>query len=363
MRRHVAVLAAFLVTAFATITLANDLVTVRSKDKPHKGVIKSESSRGVEVAGVKGLVPAEDIIDIFYEVSPTEVLVNLYRPADRSEKDYYDPDPKKESKRKANLGDALKKYAEAYAKVNEKSAKRHLEFKVAVLTVRQAQEEGTDLGPGMKRLTDFKAKNPNSWQLTSCLELLARLQTQTKQYKNAEATYLELAAADVAEETKREAELSSIQVGAKAGLHEAALKKLDALISKLPKDSKFLGRARITQAECLLAAKKDTEAVALLRQATREAGDKGIKALAHNTLGVHYYQSEQLKEARWEFLWVDAVYNQDKAEHGKALYHLSKIFDRLSDKQRAQECRSELLSDRVFAGTEWQRLALKDLPK
>src|SRR5207237_4425681 len=107
-----------------------------------------------------------------------------------------------------------------------------------------------------------------------------------------------------------------------AGKHEAALQKLQALAAKLSKDTKFIGRVKIAEAECLVAAKKHTEAIALLRQLITESTDKNLKALAHNSLGLTYYNAEQAKDALWEFLWVDMVYNQDKAEHAKALYYL-----------------------------------------
>jgi hypothetical protein len=366
MRR--AVFLTFVVSVLVTLasaagTLANDEVIVRSKDKPYKGPIKSETSRGVEITGVKETIPAEDIVDILYDVNPVDVRINVYRPGVKSEKDYNDPDPKKEAQRKANLSDALKKYAEAYQKVKEKTAKRHLEYKLAVLTARQAMDDNADLEPAIKLLSEFKAKHANSWQITACLQLLGRLQMESKHYKDSEETYLELARADVPEDTKQEAELLAAQVSARAGKQEEALKKLQALEGRLPKDSKYRGRAKVAQAECLAAAKKDAAAIALLRQLTKETSDKSLKALAYNALGQCYYQAEKLKEARWEFLWVDVVYNQDKTEHAKALYYLAKIFDKLDEKERAQECREALSTDRAFIGMEWQRLALKESPK
>jgi tetratricopeptide (TPR) repeat protein len=238
-----------------------------------------------------------------------------------------------------------------------------MEYKLAVLTARQAMDENTDLEPAIKRLSDFKAKHVNSWQITACLQLLGRLQTETKQYKDAEQTYLELAQADVPEDVKHEAELLAAQVSARAGKHELALKKVQALEAKLPKDSKYQGRAKVAEAECLLAGKKDAAAITMLRQLAKETADKNLKALAYNALGQCYYNAEQLKEARWEFLWVDVVYNQDKIEHAKALYYLSRIFDKLDEKERAQECREALITDRAFVGMEWQRLALKEATK
>ncbi len=362
MFRRVLLLATFAIFALVAVGLGNDEVIVRSKDKPFKGPIQTEGVRGVEIKGINP-IPADDILDIHYDVKPVEVLINLYRPAYTAEKDYNDPDPKKEGVRKTKLTEALKKFAEAYAKVDEKNAKRHIQFKLAVLTARQAQDSGADLEPAIKKLFDFKILNKDCWQLVPCLQLLARLQADTKQFTDAEETYLELAALDVSDDVKQEAELMAAQVGIRAGKQGVSMKKLDALLKKLPKDSKFRVKARIATAECLVAAGKNADAIALLRQVNKETTDKSLKAIAYNTLGLSYLKSEQLKEARWEFLWVDVVYNQDKAEHAKALYYLSQIFDKLEEKDRAQECRETLITDRAFAGSEWQRRAQKEMKK
>jgi tetratricopeptide (TPR) repeat protein len=342
---------------------ADDEVLVRSKEKPLSGIVKSESSRGVELTGTKGLIQAENILDIRYEVTPIDVRLNLYRAALQSEKDYYDPDPKKDAKRKTFLADAIKKYAETNTKVKEKFAKRHAQYKVAALTARQALDDGTDLDPAINLLSEFKTNHENSWQITSCLLLLGNLQTQAKHYKEAEQTYLDLAKADVVPQTQHEAELLAALVSAKAGKAQAALDKLQKLEATAAKDSVFHGRIKIAQAECLAAAKKESDALALLNQVAKNTNDNVLKALAYNTLGVCHFQAERLKEARWDFLWVDVVYNQDKEEHAKALYYLARIFDKLDEKDRAQECRQTLLGERAFRGMEWQRLAAKEAPK
>lgn len=338
---------------------AQDEIFFRSKEKSHKGAIKSESPRGIEVAGLKEPVPWDDIVDITYEVTPVDVRINVYRVGITFEKEYNDPDPKKEAKRKGNLGEALKKYAEAYKKINEKTARRHLEYKIAVLTARQAQDEGADPEPAIKLLNTFKAKHAAGWQIAPAMLLLARLHQDKGNVDAAQSAYEELAGIDgVPEDVKQEAKLAAFRVGIRAG--KADLKKLQAFAQGLPKDSKFRGLAKVVEAEGLLAGKKNAEAVTLLRQVIQETSDKSLKAAAYNALGVHFYKSEQLKEALWEFLWVDAVYNSDRDEHAKALYYLSHVFTKLGEPDRGAECRDTLLTDRAFTGLEWQRLAQKD---
>ena len=102
------------------------------------------------------------------------------------------------------------------------------------------------------------------------------------------------------------------------------------------------------------------EAMPLLQQVLKETSDKQIKAIAHNTIGEHLYKAGKYNEALWEFLWVDAVFNQDRSQNAKALYYLWKTFEQLNNAERAQECREMLLNDKQYAGTEYHAKAVKE---
>jgi TolA-binding protein len=345
---------------------AEETVTVRNQETPIKGVITQESGAGVTIKIGKGTktLPADDIIDVVHEdVEPIKARLAL-RQARAAEKESSDP-AGKEAKRKEKLAEALKIYQAnlPVLNVDQKSAKCHVEYKIAVLSARQAQEAAGFVDDAIAKLTVFKTKFPNSWQLGGSLKLLAELQLDKKQYKEAEDTYKELAEANVGEETKQEAELLAALVTVRTGKHELAQKRLRALIARLPKDSKQAGRARVAEAECLIAANKHGEATKLLRQIVKETNDKTMKAAAYNALGASLFAAGQYKEARWEFLWVDVVYNQDRNEHAKALYYLWKTFSQLGEMERAQECLESLLSDRQFTGTEYQHKAKLDSAK
>ena len=155
---------------------------------------------------------------------------------------------------------------------------------------------------------------------------------------------------------KIDAELQAAQINVPGKNYELARTRLQALADRQPKNSRQALRVSIALAECLFHVKQATEGTKILRNIIKDSPDKGLKAMAHNTLGKVLYEQSAYKEARWEFLWVDVVYNQDRAEHAKALYYLALIFDKLGDADRARECR-ELLADRQFAGLEFQRRA------
>src|SRR5262245_16292538 len=263
----------FSVVAFVVLApgvRAQDEVYVRGKEKPLKVNIKSESGLGIEQELGKGkgkeIIPAEDIVDVMYNnLTPDGVRVNIYRPAFTKERKYFDQ-PRKDLKEKITLGEIIKAYGEAFPQVKEKYAKQHLEFKIAYLSVLAAQEEGAgDLEAALQKLASFKSKYPDSWQIASCLRLLASAQSTQKNWPEAEQTYQELAAANVAPEVKLEGELLAAQTGLRSGKGAEALKKLDDILAKLPKDSKFHARARIAKAESLATSKDKDQAIAMLR--------------------------------------------------------------------------------------------------
>ena len=307
------------------------------------------------------MIPAGDILDIRYDK----------KIGDESRDFYYPTKDKEAALDKAkDRRDAMAELVRLYEKTLDKMpkdaeqdrARRNVEFRIAFLRGRMAVEYSAAPTLAMGALKAFKEKHPNSWQISQCLQKLAELQISEKKLTDAEKTYTELAAAPVADDVKQEAGFLSARLSMDSGKFDAAQKKFEALAAKLPKNSPIAVRAIVAQAECLGLAKKTDEANKLLRQMLKESTDKNLKALAHNTLGKNLFEDKQYKEARWEFLWVDVVYNQDKAEHAKALYYLWKSFTQLGETERAQECLETLQSEQ-FTGTDFQRKALTDNKK
>lgn len=340
-----------------TLLLADDEVYVRGKEKAVKGKITKESPAGV-IVGTKDTVAAEDIAEVVYDLTPNVTANVTYRAAVKAEKDA--AEPANEAKRKQLLADAGKKYEEAFKLTTDKHGKRQIEYKLAMLKVRAAQDEGDEPEKAIAALKNFTKKHPGGWQIGAATETLGRLQVEAKDYEGAEETYKALAALDdVPEEMKKDAELAAVQVKIRAGKHAEAKALLQAMQKTLPKGSKFAARARVAEAECLVEEKKLDEAVKLVREVIKDSTDREVKAVGHNTLGYCYYKQGQPKEARWEFLWVDVEYNQDRNQHAKALYYLWRIFGELGEAERAQGCREALLSPQ-FAGLDYQRQARKD---
>src|SRR5262249_11557728 len=69
----------------------------------------------------------------------------------------------------------------------------------------------------------------------------------------------------------------------------------------------------------------------------KDAGDRNLKALAYNTLGDYYLSKGRSRDAFWAYMFVDVEYNQDPAEHKKALQALSKLFEEFKDDAKAKQ--------------------------
>jgi tetratricopeptide (TPR) repeat protein len=346
---------------------AQDLVFAKDhKDKGIKGKVEAESTRGVKLSSAKALIPAEDIIDITYEVLPLEIRLNAYRPAVEADRQVVMG--LKAATRKGAFETAVKKYQQALAGMTagQTFAARNIEFRMAYLQAFRAGEDPKDSvarDTAIEALKAFKTKHPSGWQIGRALKALAELEVEQKDYTEAERTYRELAAAKVDEATREQAELLAATVPMRAQRYADAVKNLQALIAKLPPGSRQSQQAQVALGEALTAAKKPGEAKATLTKVVAETKDRDLKAMAYNALGYCSFVAEQYQEARWDFLWVDVVYNRDKAEHAKALYYLWQTFERLNEPDRARNCLETLLGDPQFSGTEFQRRAQQERAK
>jgi predicted negative regulator of RcsB-dependent stress response len=331
------------------------------------GKIEVESAKGVQFAGKGAFVAADAIADVDYDIASAEIRLYAYRPATSAERAALKAP---EAKRPALLDDAIAKYAVLLDKIKAPElafVKRHARYKVAYLTTLKADLIGTGAARALAidKFKSFTADERDGWQTPVALETLARLQVEQQDYEGAAQALEALAKALVSEETRQDAQLRLAKLSMQAGKYEAALPKLDALIAALPKDSPYVLRTRLAKAECLAQTKDVPAATALLEGVLKEANerDRETRAAAHNTLGLCYLLGDQPAEARWQFLWVDLVYNQNKAEQAKALYYLARVFARLNQPERADACRQTLLSDPQLAGTEFHERARKEQAK
>jgi hypothetical protein len=337
---------------------------VRIKDETPREIIIERSTRTDKI-------PAADVLDVVYRI-PADLNLDIRAKASSAEDNALkETDPTKRLK----LNEAaLAGYRDLLGKLDKREeyarAYLHTEFKIAALLARLAEDDKTRLDEAIKELTKFKTEHSKSWQLGMVGKLLVRAEIAKGDMKSALATIEEFAHRDsLADEVRQEYELLGIRAllrsdnftdAERSDNFTDAERRLTALAKSVSKDDPQAARVEIYLAECK--AKSDLpESEKRLQAVIRSGAAPVIKALAYNTLGDCYRLNDQLENAFWQYLWVDQEYPQDREEHAKALYYLSILFEKVKKSPaRAEACRTRLLTDKLFTGLEYQKLAARE---
>jgi hypothetical protein len=342
-----ALLAAVMMALGGTVW-AQDEVTyydrTAKKDVPATGTVLEETAAGIKFksgASTK-LIPPGDVIEVKHEVKGVQRLT--YRSYFTKERDMLRAN--QPARRKKLLDDALKGYRELLPKVaSNRFAARHIQYKIASLLAREAEEDPEAVETAVAELKKFKDENPNSWQILRVAKLLADLYIRSNNLDAAEKTYSDLAqSGDLPKDVRQEFDLQSAQLLIETRHYDQAEQKLKSL--NLPADDPMAGHVQVYLALCTGVRDKTKlkASVDQIEQTIDKTKDPNLKAVAYNALGDCYRLNGQLKDAVWEYLHVDMVYNQDKRQQTRAVEQLAKLFDELKDEKRAQEYRDRIKS-------------------
>jgi predicted Zn-dependent protease len=294
------------------------------KEDSVTGVIQEESLEGIAVKSGTKLrrIPAEDIIDVDY----MELVPVAERPTIRK-------GLKAEADRKYE--DAIGIYSKL--KIADKKAARHFEYKAALLTARMADADPAELKNGIAALEKFLKNHPDSWQVINFPKLLVPLQLAAKDTEGAERTLKALSSNErIPPGLRQELDLVAAKILLEGRKYDEAEKKLESLI-KGAKDPAQQFRLRIQLAECMSANKKFPKAKAELTDIIAKTNNNDMKAVALNTLGEACRTNNETREAMWNFLYVDVLYNQNKDEHQRAIKNLADVFKQLNDAKKAKQ--------------------------
>jgi hypothetical protein len=329
--RHLfrAILAVAVLSVLTTAAPAQD-GKVTYRDRGSKGVqaaagkIESESVAGIRVGGKT--VSSADIVDVQYEL-PASVRLDYNSAA---------------STEATKPAEAIKGY-EALAKTpqvqNNRLVKRHLEYKVAVLTAAQADEGPAQLRTAIVSLEKFRKDHPDAWQLVPVTRTLGRLHLDREppEFEAARQAYDDLARANgVPADVRQELTLLAIDVLTQAGKLAEAQQRLASLPAGDPRVQLYQVGLRATPANL-------AETVKQLEDAIERTADPSLKAAAYNVLGDCYRRDpKHKKDALYAYLWVDVIYNQDPIEVNRAVARLASLFAELKDDERAKKYRDRL---------------------
>jgi len=337
------------------------------KEDSVKGTIEKESAATITVkygtAGRKEVISSVDVLDVTYKV---EGIAIEYRHPFTTEEAAFKPTTNDEV-RKQKIKEALKEYADLVPKFAEqKFIQRNLEYRIARLLAKAAEDDTTQVDAAIDALTKFKTDHPDSWQLIPAAKSLAGLREQTGDIKSAQKIYEELAANEaLPKETREEFSLSEARLLIRGERHADAFKKLKDLGCSFAADDPRKAKVDVYMAACTAAGGKASEAEKQLKDLIGGKVDNETKALACNALGDLHLRAGKEEDAFWDYMWVDVLYNQDREEHAKALFQLSELFlkvQKYKDATRAEHCLDRLINEKEFAGSRYQKQA-KDRQK
>lgn len=218
-------------------------------------------------------------------------------------------------------------------------AKRNFEFRILNLKSMTADGEN-EIKTVIGGLSSFLNANPDCWQYSHAIRQLARMQTDVGDYPAATATLEKIIKSNnIPGEFKSEAASSLIDVAFLSEDIEASKKRIDA-VSKDPKSSQT-AKDRLAYYTLALEGLQADEAglanvVKKIEDSIAKTKDPSLKALGYNVLGDCYLSKKRRRDAMWSYLWVDTVYNQDRAEQVKAQTRLIKIFTEEGDTDKVK---------------------------
>jgi hypothetical protein len=300
-------------------------------------------------------IAVSDIIDVKYDGEPAEMTQARAaegRKAFDQALQFY-----KDAKRSAPGGNKL--------------LQAHIQFKIAKLEAQSAETgSGGARVAAIDALRAFRAANPDGRQIVECLDLLSRLLAIEGKSSQEVVDAFRLLKTKYAEnkEIASRCDLFESQLLLLEGQmllrdkpeegkkkYQEAQAKLQAMLPNADKGAAM--EMRVSLAECKAALGQPADALKDLDAIFKEAGeDSRLRAAAHLGRADCYRLGKQFKEAMWDYLWVDVVFNQDREQNAKALYYLAEMFDLQNDAVRAKETRERLQSDPRLRDTRYQKM-------
>jgi hypothetical protein len=247
-------------------------------------------------------------------------------------------------KARTGYADLLKKTANPQEKT-----RRYLEFKIATMTARAADEAADDSGwkerteEATKMLEVFLVAYTGGWEIWPAARTCARLQMEQGKYQDAARTWAKTGQVkDMPADLVQDAGLQEIDLLIRGKQYAVAGARVDALAKTAPAGS-FKDKLTIYAAAVKAAGGvTPTDGIPAIDAEIAKTKDPGVRAVGFMMKGELYLLADKPREAMWEFLWVEVVYNQDRDDVVKAMLRVIDTLRLQNDDERVKNYREKL---------------------
>jgi hypothetical protein len=344
-RRSLSTLAIWTVAASAFGQAPTDRVHYRAPDGKALMVTgeAKESASGVSVIGAdkkETKIPAGQMIRIDYgdgNVPGIDRNAQLVAVA---------------SETGADVPKAVAAYVALLKTATSPKAKRYAGFREIMLSVKDNdQKTGDEFKKNAPALAAkclaYANEQKASWESWLVARTAARLFCELGDLKSASAAARVLTSnTGLSAEMKVEARFLELAYVFRSGDYGAA-RLLQADVQKDAANPGQSDRARMYEAALKVlppkpaaegeAPAKPVEAVAAIEKLLADTKDPMARSCGYAILGELYMAHKMYRDAMWSYLWVDAVYNQDRDEQVKAVCRLIELFELTKEKDRAEQ--------------------------
>jgi len=259
-----------------------------------------------------------------------------------------------EKKTTKDLESARSIYSDLLKKAKDPTARRHLEYRLALNSTRLADLEAD--GPKWKELVEaalkewenFLITHTSGWEVWPAARTASRLYVELGRYDMAARLWAGLVKLpDLPADLQLEAAIQQVDALFRNKDYAAAASALDAALKQAKpgnaRDRLELYKLAVEKARQGLSPDTISNLTQEIEKQLEKYTDPAVRATAFSIRGEIYRQDPQrLREAMWAYLWVETVYNVDKYEVHKASVRLVEIFQTLKDEERTQLQRERL---------------------
>ena len=233
------------------------------------------------------------------------------------------------------------------------ATKRHLEYRIALMSTRIADESNDDekwaelAGIAVKEWNGFLSGYQSGWEIWPAAKALARLDAELNKFDEAARMWGRMAKnPELPPDLKLEAGIEEVDALFRSKAFAPAATQAAALGQTATpgpaKDILAIYERAAKAADSGLKGDSIKPVVAEIEKRVAESKDITVQAVGFGVIGELYLLVNKPRDAMWSFLWVETVKNQDRDEVLKAMCRLVLAFQAQKDEEMQKKYREKI---------------------